>query len=661
VRKRDTAPNPLAARSDRARRLREHTLPGDGQSPGAAPHPAPRGKYLAGLALAALGVVYGDIGTSPLYALRECFHGEHAMVPTPANVLGILSLIFWSLILIISVKYLAYVMRADNRGEGGILALMSLVPGDAYGVRRNAALVALGLFGAALLYGDGMIQPAISVLSAVEGLEVATPLFQPYVVPITLLILIGLFLFQRRGTAGIGAIFGPVMLVWFFTLAALGIRQILRTPEVLAAVNPAYAWSFFADHRLAGFLVLGSVFLVVTGGESLYADMGHFGRAPIRWAWFVLVLPSLLLNYFGQGALLYRDPSAAVNPFYRLAPEGFLYPLVALAAVAAVIAAQAVISGAFSLTRQAVQLGFVPRVEIIHTSAIEIGQIYIPAVNWGLMFATLGLVIGFQKSSNLAAAYGVAVTTTMVITAILAYVVARRMWRIPRTLALLITLPFLAIDLAFFGANIVKIPAGGWFPLVVAAAIYTAMMVWKDGRELLGRRQSEGTLPIDLFLKDVDRRAKARVPGTAVFLTTNAEGTPRSLLHNFKHNKVIHQTVLFLSIRTEEIPHVARRDRLEIHDLGNGFHRILARYGFMEDPDVPQLLEMVRLRGLEFDPGSVSYFLGRDTLIATRRQPGMSLWREKLFVLMKRNALGAERFFKLPPNRVIELGGQIEL
>ena len=403
------------------------------------------------------------------------------------------------------------------------------------------------------------------------------------------------------------------------------------------------------------------MFLVVTGGEALYADMGHFGRAPIRWAWFAVVLPALLVNYFGQGALMLRDPSAASNPFFKMVPAWSLYPMVALATLATVIASQAVISGAFSLTRQAVQLGYAPRVEIIHTSSAEIGQIYIPSVNWLLMLSTIGLVLGFRKSTNLAAAYGIAVTTTMVITAILAYVVSRKRWNWPRWQAIAITAPFLVVDLAFWGANMVKIPHGGWFPLVVAALIYTLMLTWKDGRELLGVRQSEGSLPLDLFLRDIEKRAKARVPGTAVFMTTNADGTPRSLLHNFKHNKVIHQQVLLLTMRTEEIPHVARRDRLEITDLGQGFWRVIARYGFMEDPDVPKLIEQIRHKGVEFDPNAVSYFLGRDTLLATHRRAGLAVWRERLFVLMKRNAFGAERFFRLPPNRVIELGSQIEL
>ncbi|HEV2844700.1 MAG TPA: KUP/HAK/KT family potassium transporter, partial [Thermoanaerobaculia bacterium] len=505
-------------------------------------------RYLLGLSLGALGIVYGDIGTSPLYALRECFHGPHAVPPSHDNVLGVLSLVFWSLVIIISIKYLVFVMRADNRGEGGILALMALVP-PRYREARSGqwVLVAMGLFGAALLYGDGMITPAISVLSAVEGLEVATPFFNPYIVPITLVILLVLFAIQRRGTAGIGALFGPVMILWFATLAVLGAFWIVRVPAVLAAVNPGHAVRFFAQNGWQGFLVLGSVFLVVTGGEALYADMGHFGRRPIRLAWFTLVLPALLLNYFGQGALLLTHPDAAENPFYelarRLAPDWILYPMVILATAATVIASQAVISGAFSLTRQAVQLGYIPRMEIIHTSGREIGQIYIPSINWLLMLSTFGLVLGFQKSTNLAAAYGVAVTATMVITTLLACMVALRLWNWKPALVLPVTAVFLLLDSSFFGANIIKLADGGWFPLLVGLVIYTLMATWKKGRQILAERLADGALPFEQFVASVGPEGPRRVSGTAVFMARDPRGTPTALLHNLKHNKVLHARV----------------------------------------------------------------------------------------------------------------------
>jgi len=613
------------------------------------------------LSLGALGVVYGDIGTSPLYALRECFHGTHAIEATPGNVMGVLSLVFWSLLVVISVKYLAFVMRADNRGEGGILALMSLIrphAGGTLGRRLKWLLAMLGIFGAALLYGDGIITPAISVLSAVEGLAVATPVFQHVVEPITIVILVILFLIQRRGTTGVGKIFGPVMLVWFVCIAALGVFQIVRVPGVLAAVDPRHAVDFFASNGRTGFLVLGAVFLVVTGGEALYADMGHFGAKPIRLAWFSFVLPSLLLNYFGQGALLLRDPAAAHNPFYRLGPSWSLYPMVVLSTVATVIASQAVISGAFSLTRQAVLLGYSPRVRIDHTSEREIGQIYIPSVNWALMLATIALVLGFESSSNLAAAYGVAVTTTMAITTILMAVVARENWKWPLAGAVTLAAVFLVPDLAFFGANIVKIPHGGWFPLVAAAGVFTLMTTWRKGREILDKRLREDILPIDLFLKDCPNIP--RVQGTAIYMSRTSDGVPPSLLHNLKHNKVLHRQIVFLTVETQERPRVSRRERIDVADLGHGIYRVVARYGFMEDPDVPELLTKVEAPGLSFPPGDTSFFLGKETIFATKR-PGMALWRERLFAFMSRNARSATLFFNLPPNRVVELGAQIEI
>jgi len=613
------------------------------------------------LALTTLGVVYGDIGTSPLYALRECFFGDYGVEPTPANVLGVLSLIFWALVIVISIKYLAFIMRADNRGEGGILALMALTrPARAGSTRERWPLIAIGIFGAALLYGDGMITPAISVLSAVEGLHVATPFFAPYVIPITIVILVTLFLFQYHGTARVGIIFGPVTLLWFVVIAGLGVRGITTAPSVLAALDPLHGLAFLAHHRGRGFFVLGAVFLVVTGGEALYADMGHFGRRPIRLTWFAVVLPALLLNYLGQGALLLGEPGAAHNPFYRLAPDWALYPLVGLATVATVIASQAVISGAFSLTRQAIQLGYSPRLEIEHTSPDEIGQIYIPPVNWALMLATIGLVLGFQSSSRLAAAYGMAVTTTMVITTVLFAVVARELWGWQRRTALAVAGAFLVVDLAFFGANVIKIEHGGWFPLVIAATVFTLMTTWKRGRQILAQRLQSGGLAIDLFLADVGARATVRVPGTAVFMTGNANGVPPALLHNLKHNKVLHERVVFLTVVSEEVPRVPLQQRLEMQTLGHGFHRIVAHYGFMEDPNIPQVLRIAARDGLDFPPMETTFFLSRETLLATDK-PGMAVWREKLFAFMSRNAQGATAFFRIPPNRVIEIGLQIEL
>ncbi|HVS00073.1 MAG TPA: potassium transporter Kup [Thermoanaerobaculia bacterium] len=618
-------------------------------------------RYLLGLALGALGVVYGDIGTSPLYALRECFHPKHNIEPNHDNVLGILSLVFWALIVIISIKYMVFVTRADNRGEGGILALMSLIPPKLRDRRGGHwALVALGLFGAALLYGDGMIVPSISVLSAVEGLEVATPLFNRYVVPITIVILIVIFLSQRRGTGGLGKIFGPVMLVWFITLAALGLSWIVREPAVLAAVNPLYAARFFALNHVPGFLALGAVFLVVTGGESLYADMGHFGRRPIQLAWFTLVLPALMLNYFGQGALLLAEPEAASNPFYRLAPSWGLYPLVALSTVATVIASQAVISGAFSLTRQAVQLGYIPRMEILHTSEEEIGQIYVPTVNWALMFATITLVISFRSSSNLAAAYGVAVTATMVITTILAAVVARRVWGWSAAAVYPVAALFLLIDLSFFGANIIKVAEGGWLPLTVAIVVYTLLSTWKKGRSILAERLAQDALPFETFIQGVKPDMPPRVPGTAVFMSRDADATPTALLHNLKHNRVLHERVILLTVLTDEVPRVPREDKIQIEKLGKEFYRVRSFYGFLESPGVPELIELCRERGLDLKIMSTTFFLSRETLIASRK-PGMAIWREKLFSFMTRNALRPTDFFRIPPNRVVELGMQVKL
>ena len=621
----------------------------------------PRGRYLALLSLTALGVVYGDIGTSPLYAMRECFHGPHAIEPSPANVFGVLSLIFWSLVVVISVKYLVFVLRADNRGEGGILALTALATPIKVASRSERwGLVMLGIFGAALLYGDGMITPAISVLSAVEGLNVATPLFSPYVIPITIAVLIGLFLIQSHGTAGIGKVFGPVTFVWFTTLAALGIMQIWRNPAVLAAANPLYGVDFFLRNGWTGYLILGTVVLVITGGESLYVDLGHFGRRPIRLVWFTIVLPALLLNYFGQGALLIADPATATNPFYLLAPQWMLYPMVILATCATVIASQAVISGAFSVTMQAVQLGLIPRLKIDHTSSTEFGQIYIPAINWALMVACILLVIGFRTSSNLAAAYGIAVISTMTITSIMFSVVARERWGWSLLLALPLTAFFLVIDLAFFGANIVKVPHGGWFPIVVAVVIFTVITTWKKGRRVLAERIQERSQPFEEFLQQIASHTFPRVPGTAIFMNSNITITPPALLHNIKHNKVLHERVVLLTVKTKQVPHVLPEERVELETLDRGISRITVNYGFMEDPHIPEVLENINQPGWVFNPADTTYFVGRETVLATKH-PGMALWREKLFAMMSRNATSATAYFCLPPNQVVEMGSQVEI
>ena len=621
-----------------------------------------RKKHLPVLCLTALGIVYGDIGTSPLYALRECFTGRHGVAPTPENVLGILSLVFWTLAVIVALKYHVYVLRLDNEGEGGILALMGLVRGKRK--RRKGArwfLIALGVFGAALLYGDGIITPAISVLSAVEGLEVATKAFDPYVVPITVIILVGLFLLQRRGTKGVGSIFGPVMLLWFSTIAVLGVGGILREPSVLKAVNPAHAVSFFHRNGGQGFLVLGAVFLVATGGEALYADLGHFGERPIQIDWFGLVGVSLLSNYFGQGALVIMDPKAVSNPFYRLGPDWALYPLIVLAAAATIIASQAIISGAFSLTQQAVRQGYLPRMEVKHTSATEIGQIYIPVVNVLLAVLTIALVIAFRRSSNLAAAYGMAVTTTMVITTILAGVVSRERLGWPLPVAAGVTAAFLVFDLAFFGANAVKIAHGGWFPLVVAAAVFTVMTTWRKGRELLNVRLRGPLVSVDEFRKEASSSQHVSVSGTAVYLSILPEVIPAALRHNFDHNRVLHERIVLLTIVTEDAPHVPARDSLEHERIDERFHRILLHYGYMQEPDVAKALEGVSVPGLSFDPGTTSYFVGKESIIPTRKRRGMALWREKLFAFLTRNAWSAISAFGLPPEQSIEIRGQIEL
>jgi len=614
-----------------------------------------------GLAIAAIGVVYGDIGTSPLYALKEAFDGPHAMAVNPVNILGVLSLIFWALIFVVSIKYVMLIMRADNKGEGGIMALMALVQRATAGeTRLRWLLMSLGIFGAALFYGDGMITPAISVLSAVEGMELAAPALKHYVIPVSLAVLIALFLFQRKGTASVGALFGPVMLLWFLTLGVLGIISIARYPEVLAALSPGYAVAFFQEHKWGGFIVLGAVVLAFTGAEALYADMGHFGKKPIRYAWFGFVLPALVLNYFGQGALLLHDASAAQNPFYLLAPSWALYPMVVLSTLATVIASQAVISGAFSVTRQAIQLGYAPRMNVMHTSEREIGQIYIPAINWGLLVGIVALVLGFKTSSNLAAAYGIAVTGTMAIDTILAFVVVRGLWKWGWAQTIIGIVLFLSVDLAFFFANAGKIVQGGWFPLAIAMAIFTLLATWKRGREILYERLSELAIALEPFIDSIARHPPARVPGTAVFLTTTREGVPHAMMHNLKHNKVLHERVIILTVVFQDIPHVDDSERVEIRPLGHGFTKLFVIYGFKDETNIPRALELCAPHGFEFNMMDTSFFLSRETLIPSKR-PGMALWREKLFVSMSRNAGSVTSYFQIPTNRVVELGTQVEL
>lgn len=619
----------------------------------------------AALALAALGVVYGDIGTSPLYAIKEVFGSAHHPVPiTPDNVLGILSLVFWALVVIVSIKYVAIVLRADNKGEGGIMALMALALGSlGEGTRMRAAVLLFGLCGAALFYGDGVLTPAISVLSAVEGLEVATPALKPYVVPVTIVVLVVLFLFQRHGTAKVGGFFGPITCLWFLALAGLGIRAITQRPEVLLAVWPAHGLRFLAEHAVLGFFALGAVFLAVTGAEALYADMGHFGRQPIRLAWFGLVLPALLLNYFGQGALLLASPEAIANPFYLLAPGWALYPLVGLATAATVIASQAVISGAYSITRQAIQLGYSPRMEIQHTSTSEIGQIYIPAINWTLLAAVIALVLGFQSSTALAGAYGIAVVGTMIITTLFAYLVARNVWRWGRARSLVIFGLLLVVDVGFLAANAVKIPDGGWFPLVFGAGVFLLLSTWKRGRELLFRRMQADAVDLRVFIGSLACAPPPTVPGTAVFMTSNPNGVPHAMLHNLMHNKVLHERIVLLTVQVHDVPYVPEVDRVEVRHVDGQFWQIVVQYGFKDEPDIPAALALCgSAAGRPFDMMETSFFLGRETLIPRlQAKPEMAYWREKLFVAMFRNAGSATAFFKIPSNRVVELGTQVEL
>jgi KUP system potassium uptake protein len=625
------------------------------------PHLVPAGAppSQTALALAALGVVYGDIGTSPLYAIRECFHpaSAHALALSTTNVLGVLSLVFWSLLVIVSIKYLSFIMRAENQGEGGILALLALLPKTGPSAGGKWIVLAV-LFGAALLYGDGVITPAISVLSAIEGLEVATPALRPFVIPLTVAILSALFLVQSRGTARVGGLFGPVTLLWFVAIGALGVREIARTPFILTAIDPRYAVGFFAAAPAKAFAALGAVVLVVTGSEALYADMGHFGRAPIRNTWYGVVLPALLLNYFGQGAILLRDAAAAESPFYALVPRSLHYPMVALATAATIIASQALISGAFSLTQQAVQLGYLPRMQVVHTSSQTEGQIYIPFVNGALLVACLVCVLEFRSSSALAAAYGIAVTGTMAITSLAYYVVVTRAWGWSRARALPLLVLFVAFELSFFGANATKIAQGGWFPLALAAALFVVMTTWRRGRAILASAILDRQLPLESLLEDVGRSAPHRVKGTAVFLVTRLEGAPVSLLHHFKHNKTLHEAVVLLSVVTEHVPEVPRDRRLEVVRRAHGFTTVVARYGFMQRPHVPDVVEALAEYGIDVAPMRVTYFLGRDALVPTGSGK-MAGWRKRLFAFVSRNARPATDYFGLPPDRVVEIGVQI--
>jgi KUP system potassium uptake protein len=639
--------------------------------PPAAEHPdghhaakaPPHGRRLALLTLTALGVVYGDIGTSPLYTIKEAFGAEHGLVPTIGNVYGILSLVFWSIMLVVVVKYLVFILQADNRGEGGVLAMLALVLQRQHRSddrRRRAVLVILGVFGTALLYGDGIITPAISVLGAVEGLKVVSPMFEQYVVSATVAILLALFVVQRVGTAKVGRAFGPITLTWFTVIGVLGLLEIARAPRILAAINPWYGAQFFLAHGLVGFASLGAVFLAVTGAEALYADMGHFGRRPIRLAFFSLVLPALLLNYFGQGALLLRNPAAISNPFYLLAPRWFLYPLLLIATLAAIVASQALISGVFSLAQQAVQLGFIPRMTIVHTSEEEHGQIYVPQINTALMIGTLCIVAGFKSSSALGSAYGIAVTGTMSITTLLFAVVARTRWNWPLWRVVALSAFFFTFDFAFLGANALKILSGGWVPLAIALGVLTLMTTWKRGREALGAIMRDTGLPLELLLGEVKRRPPLRVSGTAVFLTSASGGAPVVLLHHLKHNKSLHQQVVLLSVSSTDVPYVDDADQVRVDPLGEGFYRVLVRTGFMDTPNVPHIMQLCGEHGLHAKPLETSYYLGRERLIPTGRSR-MAKWRKILFIFMSRNAQSAAHFFGLPPNRVVELGAQIEL
>jgi KUP system potassium uptake protein len=616
---------------------------------------------VAALALGALGVVFGDIGTSPLYAMREVFAGAHDLAVTQQRVYGVVSLVFWSLMIVVTLKYVAFIMRADNHGEGGIMALISLVQGTPFRTARaKAGLIALGIFGAALFYGDGMITPATSVLGAVEGLGVAEPGLKNLVVPITVAIIIGLFAIQRFGTGAVGRVFGPIMVVWFAILGGTGLAEALRHPGVFRGLSPLPGLEFFVDEPGKAFIALASVVLVVTGAEALYADMGHFGRPAITRAWLFAVFPALLLQYMGQGALILSEPDAVESPFYRMYPDWAQLPMVFLASAAAIIASQAVISGAFSVTRQAVQLGFLPRMRIRHTSATEVGQVYVPAVNWGLLVAVLGLVIGFRSSSNLASAYGIAVTGTLAVDTILAFIVVRLLWKKPLWVVIGGAIAFLVVDLTFFAANTTKIIHGGWFPLVIALIVFTTLTTWRRGREILHERMREKEVPLATFVKTLQTNPPVRVAGCAVFLTAVPGGTPRALIHNLDHNRVMHQKVVIFTARTLNVPVAPDEGRLHVEHLWHGLRRVTANYGFQELPDVPETLRQARALGLDIDPESATYFLNRVNFVSTPK-PGMARWRERLFAAMSRNSTSAAQFFNIPSEQIAELGMQVDL
>ncbi|MFZ1987348.1 MAG: potassium transporter Kup, partial [Desulfatitalea sp.] len=606
--------------------------------------------------------VYGDIGTSPLYAVRECFSGLHAVAMNDTNIFGVAALIFWSLAIVVSIKYVGFILKADNRGEGGIFALLGMILGSRHqpSPRIRKAIILGAIFGAALLYGDGIITPSISVLSAIEGLEVATAAAKPFIVPLTCIVLLALFSVQKRGTNRIGKIFGSIMILWFLTIAATGVSEIAQSPRILQALNPSYAWHFFRANHLHGFVVLGSVVLCITGGEALYADLGHFGRRAIQITWFGLACPALLLNYFGQCALLLEHPEASLHPFYGLVPSALLYPMVVLSTMATVIASQALISGAFSLTQQAIQLGLCPRVHIVHTSAEVKGQIYIPGVNYTLMIACLALVLSFKESSRLAGAYGLAVTATMGLTSILYLAATIWVWRWPLWKALPPVSLFLIFDLCYFGSNLFKIVDGGWLTLVVALLVTIIFTSWIKGRNEVKKQLYSGLLPLEVFLADLERRKLARVSGTAVFMTISPEGTPFTLLHQIKHNHLLHETVVLLTIQSADVPTVADEDRLRIEHLSSGFHRLVAHYGYMETPNVPELFRLATDSGLALEPMKTTFYLGRETLLTSGRS-AMLRWRKALFVFMSRNATNPSTFFGIPPNRVVELGAQLEV
>ncbi|MCY2956461.1 MAG: potassium transporter Kup [Planctomycetota bacterium] len=621
----------------------------------------PSRKHLQALTIGALGVVYGDIGTSPLYAFRECFNGPHGMQPNAQNVYGVLSMMVWSIVLIVCIKYVSIVLRADNRGEGGILALLALATSDTGGRKLERKwLITLGMIGAALLYGDGMITPCVTVFGALEGLHIATDVFDPWVLPLSIVVLIALFTMQSRGTKSISRVFGPVMLLWFTILAALGANEILAQPYVLQAFSPTYAVSFLRDHGYGGFLIFGTVFLCVTGAETLYADLGHFGRTPITRAWFAIVFPALLLNYFGQGALLLGNPKFQENPFFYLAPEWALYPMVALSTVASVIASQAVISGAFSLTTQAIQLGFLPRLEILHTSSEERGQVYMPWINRLLLLSCIGLALGFQSSSRLAGAYGIALTMTMLLDSLLFFIAARTMWQWPIWKAGALCSVFIGLELVFFSANATKLLQGGWFPLLVALVLFTVMSTWRTGRKRLGERLAASSHPLASLMTSLERGGVLRVPGTAFYMSGNPSGTPIALLHNLKHNKVLHQHVVLLTFTAQDIPHVDEFARVQIEPLPLGFQRVTANFGFMERPRLDIVIKACERIGSPLPMHDATFFLSRETILSTGKSR-LHHWRASLFALMARNGQSATAFFGLPVDRVVELGLQVEI